>query len=80
MNKSKDIVYIYSQGKLFNALAVVFCKFFSIKIIQEINEWYFRQLGDNLGAFIMEKIALRYSSGVIAISSTIEQEVLKINR
>jgi glycosyltransferase involved in cell wall biosynthesis len=79
MNKKKDMVYIYSQGRIFNVITLLFCKLNGIKIIQEVNEWYFKQIGKNFAAFITEKIALKYSTGVVAISSTIKNEVLQVN-
>lgn len=79
MKPKSDIVYIYSQGGLLNPITLLYCKLFKIKTIQEINEWYHRQLKRPLSVFIMEKIALKYSQGAIVISSVINNIVKNIN-
>jgi len=74
-----DLVYLYSQGSPFNIFVIIYCKIFKIKIIQEINEWYHRQLKRHIETLISEGPMIKWSDGAIVISRNINKKVIKIN-
>ena len=78
-NSQDDIVYIYSQGTLFNVVTILYCKFFGIKTIQEINEWYHREMNKAFQTWVMEGPMVKWSDAAIVISQSIQEEVLRIN-
>ncbi len=79
LDKKNDVVYSYNHGTLFNYCLIVLCKFFSLKLIQEINEWYHNDLNRKLEKFIVEGPLVKKSDAVIVISETIKRKVLEIN-
>lgn len=78
-NPSVDVVYIYSQGTFFNVITTLYCKFFNVKVIQEINEWYHRELKRPVQTWITENPMIKWSNAAIVISHSIQEEVKKIN-
>lgn len=78
-DKKNDVVYSYNHGTLFNYYLIVLCRFFRLKIIQEINEWYHNDLNRKLEKFIVEGPLVKKSNAAIVISETIKRRVLEIN-
>ncbi|GAB3912977.1 hypothetical protein GCM10028803_56530 [Larkinella knui] len=74
----KGIVYIYAQGNLFNVITTFLCKYYGLTIIEEINEWYHNEPGNNLRKFIVEGPMIKMADGAITISSNINDKVLDI--
>lgn len=79
LDKNNDVVYSYNHGTLFNYYLIVLCKFFRLKLIQEINEWYHNDLTRKLERFIVEGPLVKKSDAAVVISETIERRVLEIN-
>jgi glycosyltransferase involved in cell wall biosynthesis len=78
-NPKEDIVYIYAHGHIFNLVTLLMCNFFGLKVIQEINEWYHRDLRKIIATYIMERPVMKYSRGVISISEYISDKIRSIN-
>jgi glycosyltransferase involved in cell wall biosynthesis len=79
MNKIENIIYIYSQGRIFNLYIISICKIFKIKIVQEINEWSHNDLGLYIRKKIVEGPMIKKSEGAIIISKHIQDLVNLIN-
>jgi glycosyltransferase involved in cell wall biosynthesis len=79
LDKNNDVVYSYNHGTLFNYYLIVLCKFFRLKLIQEINEWYHNDLNRKLERYIVEGPLVKKSDAAVVISETIERRVLEIN-
>lgn len=79
LDKKNDVVYSYNHGTLFNYYLIVLCKFFRLKLIQEINEWYHNDLNRKLERYIVEGPLVKKSDAAVVISETIERKVLEIN-
>lgn len=75
----QDIVYIDAQGRIFNVIALIFCKLFGLKVFQEVNEWYHNDLKMPLQKIINEGPMLKWSHGALVISKNINNNVLSVN-
>ena len=78
-NKHIDIIYIYSHGSIFNLITILICKFYRLRVVQEINEWDTRENKKHLNTFISEVPMIRWSDAALVISKKIEIEVLNLN-
>lgn len=81
MKPKDDIVYIYARGYafIFNLTVLIICKWFKIKVVQEINEWCHNDLGQKAEKYFLEGPILRLSTGAIVISENINLIVCKLN-
>ena len=78
-NKHIDIIYIYSHGSIFNLLTILLCKFYQLRIVQEINEWDTRENKKYLNTFISEGPMVKWSDAALVISKKIKEKVLSLN-
>jgi glycosyltransferase involved in cell wall biosynthesis len=81
MNPKDDVVYIYAQGYaiIFNLIVLIICRWFGIKVVQEVNEWYHNDLNRKVEKYFTEGPILKLSTGAIVISENINSIVCKIN-
>jgi len=78
LDSTNDCVYIYSQGRLFNVFAVLFARLFKVKIVQEINEWDYKEQKGFLKKYILKYFMIKKSNGAIAISNNIIEKINEI--
>lgn len=79
MNPLNTIVYIYSHGDIYNIITLLLCRFYSIKTVEEINEWDYDEMKSPLRKFIFRVPMVKWSHGATVISQNIEENVLRIN-
>jgi len=81
MKPKDDVVYIYAHGYavIFNLIVLIICRWFGIKVVQEINEWYHNDLNRKAEKYFTEGPILKLSTGAIVISENIKSVVCKIN-
>lgn len=79
MDPTLDIAYVYSQGRMFNFYTILCCRIFSVKIVQEINEWSHNEHDNRLKKYLIEGPIVRKSHGALVISEYINEQVLRRN-
>lgn len=77
-SKEKWIVYIFSHAQFFNLITIVLCKFFKLKIVQEINEWDYNLNRFSFGRFMYRGPMIKWSDGAIVISESIKDNVIQV--
>ena len=72
-----NIIYLYSQGSLFNGFISLLAAMYKISVVQEVNEWPEDLDKFNFKSFIYKSFMFRWAKGTISISDNINA---KINR
>lgn len=80
IRKSETVIYLYSQGSVFNLIVLILSKIIGIKVIEEINEWKFNPFGIGFKKFMYHGPMVRWSNGALVISESIRQNVSHINK
>ncbi|HMH31851.1 MAG TPA: glycosyltransferase [Puia sp.] len=76
LSQNKDnVIYLYSQGSLFNGYISLLSFLFKIPVIQEVNEWPENLDGYNFESFIYKSIMFRWAKGAISISHNITAKI-----
>ncbi len=70
-----NIIYLYSQGSLFNAYISFLAFLFKVPVVQEVNEW--PEDLDKFENFVYESVMFRWAKGAISISDTITAKINK---
>ncbi|HSZ32244.1 MAG TPA: hypothetical protein VK772_02985, partial [Puia sp.] len=73
----QQVIYLYSQGSVFNAFVSFLARAYKIPVVQEVNEWRDDLKKTSLESFIYKSVMFRWAKGVISISDNITG---KINR
>ena len=76
LSQDKDnVIYLYSQGSLFNGYISLLSFLFKIPVIQEVNEWPENLDRYNFESFIYKSIMFRWAKGAVSISDNITAKI-----
>jgi glycosyltransferase involved in cell wall biosynthesis len=78
--ESEPVIYLYSQGSLFNAYISVLASLHRIPVVQEVNEWSENLERAGLEGFVYKSVMFRFASGVLAISDFIVQKLKRYQK
>lgn len=71
----QNVIYIYSQGSLFNAYVSLLAFLYKIPVVQEVNEWR-EELGRlNFKSIVYKSFMFRRAKGAISISDNITAKI-----
>ena len=73
----QQVIYLYSQGSLFNAFVSFLAHVYKIPVVQEVNEWRDDLKKTGLESFIYKSVMFKWAKGAVSISDNITG---KINR
>ena len=71
----QQVIYLYSQGSLFNAFVSFLAFLYKIPVVQEVNEWRDDLKRASLESFIYKSVMFRWAKGAISISDNITIEI-----
>ncbi len=74
-NDKQQLIYLYSQGSLYNAFVSFLGFVYKVPIIQEVNEWRDDLGKASLKSFIYKSVMFKWAKGAISISDNITQKI-----
>jgi len=78
LRKNKNnVIYLYSQGSLFNAYICLLSSMYKIPVVQEVNEWPEDLDQFNFKSIIYKSFMFRWAKGAISISDNITAKINK---
>jgi glycosyltransferase involved in cell wall biosynthesis len=71
----QNVIYIYSQGSLFNAYVSLLAFLYKIPVVQEANEWREDLEKLNFKSIVYKSFMFRWAKGAISISDNITAKI-----
>jgi len=71
----QQVIYLYSQGSLFNAFVSFLAFVYKVSVVQEVNEWRDDLKRTSLKSFIYKSVMFRWAKGAVSISDNITAEI-----